>query len=383
MSDEEGHDFGNLFGSGDEASDLEGDQSLSPSPGPRDRSPTPEDDNLFGSEPEQQSDDYDRKASKRPARHFESEDIEETQGRTEDYDNMDEDDYGSDQEYGKQKKQRIEIDVSMPSLPLPVSSDGKFYLAKVPRFLDIETQPFDLDEIRAQNERYLGQGQDERVLQQMEHTIRWRTGVDDYGDEIIESNTYLVEWEDGTTSLRVGNQLFDAGRKSFGKEEHTYLLAHQTTSGVLESHAEVTDQMTFRPYDIHSDTHRQLSDQVSSEQNRRIKKTKMFFTEKDPEKFRNDAEKEENERLQAQKKLENQRRRADDRYTTPATTSSGTSHRADNYGQDDFVDDDEEEEDFVDDDEEEEEEEEEEDYSSGEEEERERRLNRLKRTADF
>ncbi|KAI9243833.1 Leo1-like protein-domain-containing protein [Phascolomyces articulosus] len=362
MSDDEGHNFGNLFGSGDEASDLEGEQSLSPSPGPRGGSPSPDEDNVFGSEPEHQSDDYNRKA----------EDIDGTDGRNEDYDhNMDDDEYGSDREYVTQKKQRIEIDVRMPSLPLPVTSDGKFYLAKVPRFLDIETQPFDLEEIRAQNEGYLGQGQDERVLQQMEHTIRWRQGMDDYGDEITETNAHLVEWEDGSTSLLVGSQLFDAGRKTLGKEEHTYLLAHQTTSGVLESHVEVTDQMTFRPYDIHSDTHRQLSDAVSTEQSKRIKKTMMFFTEKDPEAFRNDVEKEENERLQAQKKLENQRRRADDRYTAPSS-----SHRADNYQYDDFVDD-EEEEDYDED------EDEEQEYSSGEEEERERRLNRLKRPTDF
>ncbi|KAI9495957.1 Leo1-like protein-domain-containing protein [Zychaea mexicana] len=358
MSDDDGHDFGNLFGSGDEASDLEGEQSLSPSPGPQARSPSPEA-NAYDSD---EQSDNERKASKRPARQLDS-DNDETSGRNDDFDNNDEEDYGSDQDYGTQKKQRIEVEVRMPSLPLPVTSDGKFYLAKVPRFLDIETEPFDLEQIRAQNEGSLGQGQDERVLQQMEHTLRWRLGVDDYGDTITESNTHFVEWEDGTTSLLVGNQLFDATRKTLGKEEHTYLLAHQTSSGVLESQLEVTDQMTFRPYDIHSDTHRQLSGSVS-EQAKKIK-TKMFFTEKDPEAVRNSVEKEEQERQKAQKKLESQRKRADDRYTT-------TSHRVtDNYEYDDFVDD------------EDEEEEEEQEYSSGEEEERERRLTRLKRTADF
>ena len=66
MSDEEGHDFGNLFGSGDEASDLEGDQSLSPSPGPRDRSPSPEG-KASDSEGEE-SEEPIQQTSKRPAR---------------------------------------------------------------------------------------------------------------------------------------------------------------------------------------------------------------------------------------------------------------------------------------------------------------------------
>ncbi|KAI8137964.1 Leo1-like protein-domain-containing protein [Fennellomyces sp. T-0311] len=358
MSDDDGHDFGNLFGSGDEASDLEGDQSLSPSPGPRSASP---ENNAFESEAEQ-SDEPERRPSKRPATssHFDSDN--DDSGRV-DYFNDEEQDYGSDQEFGTAKKQRIEIDVQMPSLPLPVSSDGKFYLAKVPRFLDIETDEFDIDQIRAQNEPLLGRGQDQRVLQTMEHNIRWRKGVDDYGDETVESNAHFVEWEDGTMSLVVGTQIFDAPKKSLSSDEHTYLLAHQTTSGVLESHLEVTDQMTFRPYDIHSDTHRNLSGSVAEQVKR--SKTKMFFTEKDPESLKHDLETEERERLQAQKKLESQRRRADDRYTSHRST--------DNYEYD-YI---------VDDDEEEEEEEEEQEYSSGEEEERERRLNRLKRTTDF
>lgn len=156
----------------------------------------------------------------------------------------------------------------------------------------------------------------------------------------------------------VGKELYDVIKKPIHEEEHLLLLAHQTNSGVLESHAELTHQMTFRP----SETYRPLTS-AAAEKTKQAK-TKMFFTEHDPEQMKQNIEAQENERLKAQRKLENQRRRMDTQYTTAAGSS---------YLYNDYDDEEDEGEDY-----------EEggdygaEDYDSAEEEEREARLNRLK-----
>lgn len=129
----------------------------------------------------------------------------------------------------------------------------------------------------------------------------------------MQSNAHLVEWEDGRVSLMLGDECFDVGSKPVGAQEHVFLLAHQTGSGALESQTEFTNHMTFRPSGLKSDTHRHLTAQIADKQIKK-NKTKMFFTEKDPELMKQELETQENERLKAQKRLELQRRKADMRY---------------------------------------------------------------------
>ncbi|KAI8876249.1 Leo1-like protein, partial [Backusella circina FSU 941] len=119
----------------------------------------------------------------------------------------------------------------------------------------------------------------------------------------LESNAHLVEWEDGRVSLMLGTECFDVSVKPMGDHEHAYLLAHQTGSGALESQTEFTDHMTFRPSGLKSDTHRHLTAQIADKQVKK-NKTKMYFTEKNPELVKQELENQENERLRAQKKLE-------------------------------------------------------------------------------
>lgn len=245
----------------------------------------------------------------------------------------------------------------------------------------MDPNPFEPEAAREAYEQEMQESsQPELLLQQMERTVRWRNGVNENGEEVgyiymcvscgdplidmrytkkkvLETNTHFIEWEDGTTSLMVGKELYDVIKKPIHEEEHLLLLAHQTNSGVLESHAELTHQMTFRP----SETYRPLTS-AAAEKTKQAK-TKMFFTEHDPEQMKQNIEAQENERLKAQRKLENQRRRMDTQYTTGSSS----------YLYNDYDDEEDEGEDY-----------EEggdygaEEYDSAEEEEREARLNRLK-----
>lgn len=130
---------------------------------------------------------------------------------------------------------------------------------------------------------------------------------------MMKSNAHIVEWEDRRKSLILGEECFDIGTKPIGVDDHSFLLAHQTGSGALESQTEFTDLMAFMPSGLKSETHRNLTAQIAYKKVKK-NKTKMFFTEKDPELMKQELELQENERLKAQKKLELQRRKVDMRY---------------------------------------------------------------------
>ncbi|KAI8979950.1 Leo1-like protein-domain-containing protein [Pilobolus umbonatus] len=320
--------FGDLFGSDDEASDIDDENSQSSveyrsphfaetdSP-PKSATTTHNDlDNLFGSE-EEEEEEEEILHSKQALRHkntaIESSDEERDKKQQSSDEQEEEEDYDSGY-YGQATKQRVEVSLEMPQLPLPSSMNNKYYLAKIPRFLDVEVNPFVPSEFELRLEPGLtAVQQQEAVREQIESTIRWRRVVDEDGLETLQSNSHLVEWDDGKTSLVIGDEYFDVGMKPVGQQEHVYLLAHQTGSGALESQTEFTDHMTFRPSGLKSDTHRHITAQIADNQIKK-NKTKMFYTEKDPELMKQELELQENERLKAQKKLELQRRKADMKF---------------------------------------------------------------------
>jgi RNA polymerase-associated protein LEO1 len=131
----------------------------------------------------------------------------------------------------------------------------------------------------------------------------------------------------------LGSECFDVSIKPMGNHEHAYLLAHQTDSGALESQTEFTDHMTFRPSGLKSDTHRHLTAQIADKQVKK-NKTKMYFTDKNPELVKLELESQENERLRAQKKLELQRHKADMRNM--GIESSSRRNNFDDYDADDY-----------------------------------------------
>ncbi|KAI8359121.1 Leo1-like protein-domain-containing protein [Choanephora cucurbitarum] len=340
-------DFGDLFGSEDEASDIDDGRSQSsheaqPPPAQQTNNDL---DNLFGSgESESESEQNDDQPQTLKSR---------SSPMSEDEKEMKDNDY----EGPSSQKQRVEVSLEMPQLSIPYSDNNQYYLAKLPRFLDIETTPFVPEDFEIRVEEGLTEAQEqEAIREQIESTIRWRR-VNENGVQTMQSNAHLVEWEDGKISLMLGDECFDVSSKPVGAHEHAYLLAHQTDSGALESQTEFTHHMTFRPSGLKSDTHRHLTAQIADKQIKK-NKTKMFFTEKDPELMKQELETQENERLKAQKKLELQRRKADIRYSDSSlrrnlndfgdyevasdyTRTQSTSRAQDRYD-DDFVVDDEE-----------------------------------------
>lgn len=106
------------------------------------------------------------------------------------------------------KKRRVQIDLEMPVLPLPQSTDGKvrreklcrslsylvakrtflflqYYLARMPPYVDIETKPFDPDTFDCS---FPEDATEEEIqfqsIREIEKTVRWRTVTDEHGNQV-------------------------------------------------------------------------------------------------------------------------------------------------------------------------------------------------------
>lgn len=89
-------------------------------------------------------------------------------------------------------------------------------------------------------------------------------------------------------SLLVGQELFDIMQNDINDQQQ-YLLAHQKSGGILESHLKLTHSMAFKPADIKGVTHKNLTAVIADKHTKKVR-TKMYVTEKDPEIMKHEAE---------------------------------------------------------------------------------------------
>jgi len=145
--------------------------------------------------------------------------------------------------------------------------DGEVFLFKIPNTLAMETQqyhPESLDE-NAGGFRERVNANDRPIVELCgpENTIRWRlkrnpdTGeviMDDNGEGEFESNAKFIEWEDGTVSLQVGDELFQC---SSIPEPRSQLYVEEEDD-LFVFHKPLTKQMQVIPAGITANTHRRL-----------------------------------------------------------------------------------------------------------------------------
>ncbi|KAI0644172.1 Leo1-like protein-domain-containing protein [Trametes meyenii] len=202
-------------------------------------------------------------------------------------------------------EQRLEADVAIPNIPVPRSSDGSYWVIRMPNFIKVDSKPFHPD-------TYVGPEQEDEdghqseslreksmsVKLKVENTVRWRWAKDQFGQDRRQSNSRIVRWSDGSLSLQLGKELFDITQsvdtsgavprqalgsgstsstqptpsqslsqsQSFGafpgpsQQAHglTYLVAQHKRAEILQCEALVTGYMSLRPTGMQSETHRML-----------------------------------------------------------------------------------------------------------------------------
>ncbi|XP_031568240.1 RNA polymerase-associated protein LEO1-like [Actinia tenebrosa] len=210
----------------------------------------------------------------------------------------------------EEEEEETRIDVTIPYCRVPLGSE--LYFSKLPNFLSVETKPFDsaLYEDDIEEDEILDEEGRARLKLKVENTVRWRYGKDQEGNEIKESNARIVRWSDGSMSLLVGQEVFDI-QKTKIEGNFNHLFVQQGTG--LQGQAVFKEKITFRPHSTASQTHRKMTlsiaDRVSKSQKIRILPAAGI----DPESKRHELIKKEDEKLRAQLRLDNQRRRMRER----------------------------------------------------------------------
>ncbi|XP_040824384.1 RNA polymerase-associated protein LEO1-like [Ochotona curzoniae] len=172
---------------------------------------------------------------------------------------------------GKDPVSETRIEIEIPNINSDLGSE--LYFVKLPKFLSIESKPFDprVYEDEFEGEKMLYEEDRIRLKLKVENTIRWRIRRDEEGRKIKESNARVVKWSDGSMSLHLGNEVFDI-HKATVQDNHSHLFIRGDTG--LLGQAVFKSKLTFRPHSIDSATHRKmtlpLASRISNAQKIRI-----------------------------------------------------------------------------------------------------------------
>ncbi|KAG8959364.1 hypothetical protein FRC00_001693 [Tulasnella sp. 408] len=229
-----------------------------------------------------------------------------------------------------------EAQAQLPNLPLPVSSDGNYWILRLPNFIKLESNPFDQD-------TYQGPGIDEdstlnnreksmSIKLEVENTIRWRWVKGPDGRMRKQSNSRIIRWSDGTMSLQLGKEIFDvssnidlpqsaaaaprtmtqqasqasqetAGVHGLSRNQGlTYLFAQHVKAELLQAEAPITGTLSLTPTGMQSETHRKLVKAVGQKHS---KVTRLMMAP-DPTK---ESEQERAEQLKAAKRASTAKKR--------------------------------------------------------------------------
>lgn len=185
------------------------------------------------------------------------------------------------------------------------------YHAKVPAFLTIDPIPFDppsfeknvkerLNKFNTKNEQI-----DDGLID--EHTIRWRYSRDSNQKVFRESNTQIVQWSDGSFSLKLGDEYTDI---LINDTDNTFMAVSHDQQELMQcvEGGEVKKTIMFIPTSTNSKIHQRLSKAVTRRNQRTIKGPGTYIINVDPE-----IEKKELEKKQTQIFRERRRRQMKER----------------------------------------------------------------------
>ena len=314
-----------------------------------------EDDEEEEEEEEEESDGEERR-SKRERQRSERTDVDEA-----DVDGDDDEMFNNDDDDYLESRERIES-LLVPSLKTYAPNlASKCYYSQLPRFLYIAGGAFDEDRYNFEKEK---KAIKERNGEQLigDEIIRWRVKRDENGNAILneknepelESNAQIVEYDDGSYQLFVGEEAIDL---KLSKTSNEFLYARTIENEdrlCLQALAEFAGLASFRPTGPESKQQKAIEAMVKKQQVRVIAMRDTNPTA-DPEQEQDKKIKEVDEmhrkNVRRRNRTENAGRRRgagrDDwntSYLEKDEVSSSRKKKTQRRRDDDFIDDEEEEE---------------------------------------
>lgn len=324
-------------------------------------------DNLFGDDDEEEEEDN-RALDSKPA--DENGIVADDDGDEDDFRRNDGLEFAVEENKPQRELRSIDLDV-VRHPPKFQHEDGKLYDAKIPNFLEVDPTRFEgkpyLEKL-INDAKKLDQDEIELNRLKAENTIRWRYAKDSNGELINESNAQVIEWSDGSFSLKLGDEYFDVIQSEL---TDTFLATYSEESGLLTTDGLFTNSMKIVPTSTNSKIHKKLTTAIQARQQTKPG-AQSVYVDKDPEEEARALERQQDQLIRERRRKELKERKENERYDSDTPRPSQRAARESYYSTPRMRDEYEEDAFMVDDDEEVEEDDEEDDLEAAE------RLRRVK-----
>lgn len=222
------------------------------------------------------------------------------------------------------------IDISLPRHAIVQAPEEDIYAVKVPTFLNVDAHPFDPNEFKEQIQQNAvarkkstmnaKQVKNDLIAEKLlnENSIRWRYSNSGNDEIIKQSNTHFVEWDDGSISLKVGNELFDF--KSLPLFDNFLVKTHDQYE-ILQNDSVLTKSANLLPSSTFTSTHKKLTEALKNTQ----KKDKILntMTDEDPELIQRLADENERKSIKLKRQIEQRRRLQEERLEKTGSPAPG------------------------------------------------------------
>lgn len=274
--------------------------------------------------------------------------------------------YGEDVDNASDEEEAVfkEQDVELVRHIVPYKSIGDekttIYYAKMPEYLTIDPVPFDPPSFKSKVEERLKTSSKEDQLGERlidENTVRWRYSRDENQQVYKESNAQIVQWSDGSFSLKLGAEYTDI---MVNDTDNTFFAVSHDQQELMQccQGGEITKSLMFIPTSTNSKMYQRLTKAVIRRDQKQASGPGVYIVNKDPELEKSELEKKQQQVLRERRRKqlkETESRNSPDpsslgsyRRNAVATENEQDAYygssRRNEYEQDDFlVDDDEEE----------------------------------------
>lgn len=246
------------------------------------------------------------------------------------------------------------------------------YYAKIPPFLRIDPVPFDSSNFESNVKQRMKDTltEEEQITDRLrdENTIRWRYSKDDADHVFKQSNAQIIQWSDGSYSLKLGNDYTDILSND---TDNTFLTVSHDQQELMQcvDGGEIKKTLMFIPSSTKSKIHKRLTATVQNMDRKQNVGPGMMLMGQDPEIEKKELEKKLSATMKERRRKQLQSQDAQELSDTPGSGFSRRQYsseepsvphsrsRKNDYEEDDFIVDDEEDDEYGNDDVDEDEEE--------------------------
>ncbi|AMD22032.1 HGL308Cp [Eremothecium sinecaudum] len=274
-------------------------------------------DGLFGDESDRSGDESDnssdsdenssRRVSSRPTGLGMSDDDEEQQMYNRKFygDDLTGPSDRSDEEEAEIREADVEVVKHVvPYYTTSKNKEDTLYYAKIPQFLTIDPVPFDPLSFKAQvkqrQEQYSSKEDqlDDRLID--ENTVRWRYSRGENQQVFKDSNAQVIQWSDGTFSLKLGDEYNDILVNDI---ENTFMTVSHDQQELMQcvEGGEIKHSMLFIPTSTNSSVHQRLSKAVARREARESGPS-TYIVRMDPELEKKELEKKHDQLIRERRK---------------------------------------------------------------------------------